>query len=204
QVLGCSERETKLIAKRMRLAGWQGPKPIRIMGTNGKSVVVSGYEREVGKVPTVVDESQPVRGDLPSKLEAVTRLALREVGKVLKAPFDASDGVLTRNKVTAAGIAINAQLKADEQRLRTKQTGDVFARLLKVVEQEKRLLAEQRASKTERRPADESGKHQEAEAFVIAEALPEPNHAATEDVELERSDAEATVMASGGEGSEKG
>jgi hypothetical protein len=140
QVLGCSERETKPLAKAMRAAGWQGPKPIRIMGTNGKSVVVSGYEREVGKVPTVVDQSQPVRGDLPSKLEAVTRLALREVGKVLKAPFDASDGVLTRNKVTAAGIAVNAQLRADEQQLRQKRSGDVMDRLLKIIEEEKKKL----------------------------------------------------------------
>ena len=142
QVLGCSERETKLIAKALRSAGWQGPKPIRIMGTNGKSVVVSGYEREVGKVPTVVDQSQPVRGDLPSKLEAVTRLALREVGKVLKAPFDASDGVLTRNKVTAAGIAVNAQLRADEARLKAKRKSDVFERLLKTIEEEKKKLEE--------------------------------------------------------------
>jgi hypothetical protein len=140
-VLGCSERETKLIAKRMRSSGWSGPKPIRIMGTNGKSVVVSGYEREVGKVPTVVDQSQPIRGDLPSKLETVTRLALREVGKVLKAPFDASDGVLTRNKVTAAGIAIHAQLKADQQRLQSQRTSDALERLLKIIAGEKKLLA---------------------------------------------------------------
>jgi hypothetical protein len=142
--------------------------------------------------------------ELPAALEQVTRQGLKKLSQILRVPLDPTDGNLVRSQVTAAGIAINSQLKADEQRLRTKQTGDVFARLLKVIEQEKRLLAEQPASKTEQRPADESGKHQEAEAFVIAEALPEPNHAATEDVELERSDAEATVMASGGEGSEKG
>jgi hypothetical protein len=140
QVLGCSERETKRIAEHMRSSGWSGPKPIRIMGTKGKSVVGSGYEREVGKVPTVVDQSQPVRGDLPSKLEAVTRLGLRELGKVLKAPFDASDGVLTRNKVTAAGIAIGSQLKADHQRLQAKQSTDVLSRLLKLIEEEKKKL----------------------------------------------------------------
>jgi hypothetical protein len=182
QVLGCSERETKPIAKAMRAAGWQGPKPIRIMGTNGKSVVVSGYEREVGKVPTVVDQSQPVRGDLPSKLEAVTRLALREVGKVLKAPFDASDGVLTRNKVTAAGIAINSQLRADEQQLRQKRSGDVMDRLLKIIEQEKKKLLPPNSS--------------------LKAPLTEGQH--TEHVELERSDVEASVMASGRDGSEEG
>jgi hypothetical protein len=172
QVLGCSERETKLIAKRMRSSGWSGPKPIRIMGTNGKSVVASGYERKLGKAPTVVDQSEPVRGDLPSKLEAVTRLALREVGKVLKAPFDASDGVLTRNKVTAALGAVNAQLKADQQQLRRKTQGDVLQRLLKIIEEERKALAA---------------------------PLQQVEH-----VELERSDAEASVMAPGVDGSEEG
>jgi hypothetical protein len=188
QVLGCSERETKPIAKAMRLAGWQGPKPIRIMGTNGKSVVVSGYEREVGKVPTVVDQSQSVRGDLPSKLEAVTRLALREVGKVLKAPFDASDGVLTRNKVTAARIAINSQLRADEQQLRRKRSGDVLERLLKIIEQEKKNIE-----------AAEKKKLSPSPSLEVPPAVQQ-----TEDVELERSDAEATLMASGEDGSEEG
>jgi hypothetical protein len=59
---------------------------------------------------------------------------------VLKAPFDASDGVLTRNKVTAAGIAVNAQLRADEQRLRAKVQGDVLERLLKAMAEEKKRL----------------------------------------------------------------
>ena len=67
-------------------------------------------------------------------------MALQQIGKVLKAPFDASDGVLTRNKVTAAGIAVNAQLRADEQQLRPKTTGDVFERLLKLMEEQKKLL----------------------------------------------------------------
>jgi hypothetical protein len=177
QVLGCSERETKLIAKRMRSSGWSGPKPIRIMGTNGKSIVASGYERELGKAPTVVDQSEPVRGDLPSKLEAVTRLALREVGKVLKAPFDASDGVLTRNKVTAALGAVNAQLKADQQQLRRKTQGDVLQRLLKIIEEEKKAHPER----------------------YLAAPLQQVEH-----VELERSDAEASVMAPGGDGFEEG
>jgi hypothetical protein len=188
QVLGCSERETKLIAKRMRSSGWSGPKPIRIMGTNGKSVVASGYERKLGKAPTVVGQSEPVRGDLPSKLEAVTRLALREVGKVLKAPFDASDGVLTRNKVTAAGIAVHAQLRADQQRLRTKQTGDVLARLSKIIEEEKKIIEEEK----EKLP----------KTSVAIPLTAEQQH--TEHAELERSDAEASMMASGGDGSEEG
>jgi hypothetical protein len=46
--------------------------------------------------------------------------------------------------VTAAIGAVNAQLRADEQRLRTKQTGDVFARLLKIIEEEKKIIEERK------------------------------------------------------------
>ena len=138
--LGLEQRETKRLAQAMRLHGWSGPKSMRFTDASGKSVVASGYERKPGQSVAVVAPVADVSGDLPSKLEAVTRLALREVGKVLKAPFDASDGVLTRNKVTAAGIAVNAQIRADEQQLRRKRTGDVFERLLKLIEEEKKNI----------------------------------------------------------------
>src|SRR5262245_60634409 len=99
---------------------------------------------------------------------------------LLEAVIDAPDGVLTRNKVTAAGIAINSQLRADEQQLRRKRSGDVMDRLLKIIEEEKKKLL----------PPNSSLKAPLAEGQQ------------PENVELERSDAEATVMASGGEGSE--
>jgi hypothetical protein len=43
--------------------------------------------------------------------------------------------------VTAAGIAVNAQLRADEQRLKAKVQGDVLERLLKVMAEERKKLA---------------------------------------------------------------
>src|SRR5262245_30971839 len=139
--LGLDQRETKRLAQAMRAQGWVGPKSMRFTDATGKSVVASGYERKPGQSVAVVAPVGDVSGDLPARLEAVTRLALREGGKVLKAPFDASDGVLTRNKVTAAGIAVSAQLKADEQQLRRKSSGDVLERLLKIIEEEKKKLA---------------------------------------------------------------
>src|SRR6516165_10497946 len=114
---------TKFGDRNQLLHFWSGPKSMRFTDATGKSVVASGYERKPGQSVAVVAPVADVSGDLPARLEAVTRLASREVGKVLKAPFDASNGVLTRNKVTADGIAVNAQLRADQQRLRTKQTG---------------------------------------------------------------------------------
>ena len=186
EFLGLEQRETKRVAQAMRLHGWSGPKSMRFTDATGKSVVASGYERKPGQSVAVVAPVGDVSGDLPSKLEAATRLALREVGKVLKAPFDASNGVLTRNKVTAAGIAVNAQLRADQQRLRTKQTGDVLARLLKIIEEEKKIIKEE--------------KKKLPKTSVAIPLASEQEH--TEHAELERSDAEAGVMASGGDGSE--
>jgi hypothetical protein len=53
---------------------------------------------------------------------------------------DVTDSNLTRSQVTAAGIAVNAQLRADEQRLKAKVQGDVLERLLKAMAEEKRRL----------------------------------------------------------------
>jgi len=88
-ILGLEQGETKRLALAMRAHGWSGPKSMRFTDATGKSVVASGYERKPGQSVAVVAPVGDVSGDLPSKLEAVTRLALREVGKVLKTPFDA-------------------------------------------------------------------------------------------------------------------
>jgi hypothetical protein len=119
--------------------------------------------------------------DLPAALEQVTRLGLKKLERVLRVPLDPTDGNLVRSQVTAAIGAINAQLRADEQRLKRKAQGDVFERLLKIIVKEKKWL-----SKT-------------PEAI-----LPAPEQQHTEHVDLERSDVEASVMTSGGDGSEEG
>jgi predicted lipid-binding transport protein (Tim44 family) len=99
------------------------------------------------------------------------------MAQVLRLPLDPTDGNLIRSQVTAAIGAVNAQLRADEQQLKRKRTGDVFERLLKIIEQEKKA-----------RP----------ECYL---AVPQQQ---IEQVELERSEAEASVTASGGDGSEEG
>ena len=55
-------------------------------------------------------------------------------------PVDVTDSNLTRSQVTAAGIAVNAQLRADEQRLKAKVQGDVLERLLRLMAEEKKRL----------------------------------------------------------------
>jgi hypothetical protein len=76
--------------------------------------------------------------DLPAALEQVTRLGLKKLERVLRVPLDPTDGNLVRSQVTAAIGAINAQLRADEQRLKAKASGDVLERLLKIIEEEKK------------------------------------------------------------------
>ena len=82
--------------------------------------------------------------------------------------------------MTAAIGAINAQLRADEHQLRRKTQGDTLQRLLKIIEREKKLLKTPEA------------------------ILPAPEQQHTEHVDLERSDAEVSVMASGRDGAEEG
>ena len=137
----------KRLVSHMRRLGWTGPRAMRIPGTTG---TVQGYWRHPGQLPRPHTAGMPVAGelcddvglsdDLPAALEQVTRLGLKKLEKILRAPLDITDGNLVRSQVTAAIGAINAQLRADEQRLRRKTQGDVFERLLKIIEEEKKRL----------------------------------------------------------------
>src|SRR5262249_8982767 len=137
------QRMAKRLPSRMRALGWHGPRALRISGPSP----VQGYWRVPyalparGAAPTdyVAGPVEVLSGDLPAELERVTRLGLGTIAKVLTAPFDRTDGNLTRSQVTAAGIAINAQLRADEQQLRRKTSGDALARLIKIIERQKKI-----------------------------------------------------------------
>jgi hypothetical protein len=178
----------KRLVSHMRRLGWAGPRAMRIPGTTG---TVQGYWRRPGQFPRPHIAGMPVAGelcddvglsdDLPAALEQVTRLGLKKLEKILRVPLEPTDGNLVRSQVTAAIGAINAQLRADEHQLRRKTQGDAFQRLLKIIEEEQKKLSKK------------------SEAILLA---PEQQH--TEHVELERSDAEASVMTSGGDGSEEG
>ena len=85
-----------------------------------------------------VDTSQS--DDLPRKLEEVTRLGLKTLARILRMPLDITDASLVRSQVTAAIGAVNAQLRADEQRLKAKVQGDVLERLLRLIAEEKKRL----------------------------------------------------------------
>jgi len=143
------QRMGKRLPAVMRRLGWTGPRAMRIPAENGHAAGASGYWRlpsrprqpavnVEGDVKGEVDTSPS--DDLPRKLEEVTRLGLKTLAQVLRAPLDVTDSNLTRSQVTAAGIAINAQLRADEQRLKAKVQGDVLERLLRVMAEERKKL----------------------------------------------------------------
>ena len=158
---------------------------MRIPAENLHAAGSSGYWRLPSRPPqpdvNVDSDVDGLTDDLPSALEQVTRLGLKKLERILRIPVDPTDGNLTRSQVTAAIGAVNAQLRADEQQLRRKTTGDVLQRLIKIIEEEKKKLPK---------------------TSVAIPLASEQEH--TEHAELERSDAEAGVMASGGDGSEEG
>jgi len=135
------QRIGKRLVVRMRRLGWTGPRAMRIPAENGHAAGSSGYWRLQSRPPRPAVNVEGLSDDLPRELEEVTRLGLRKLARVLRAPLDVTDSNLTRSQVTAAGIAVNAQLRADEARLKAKVKGDVLERLLKLIAEEKKKLA---------------------------------------------------------------
>jgi hypothetical protein len=142
------QQVAKRLVSPMRRLGWHGPRGMRIPGEAGHVAGCSGYWRSPSRsrqpaVP-VEGDVELLNDDLPTALEQVTRLGLKKLARVLRVPVDLTDGNLLRAQVTAAGVAINAQLRADEARLKAKASGDVLERLLAAIEKEKRRQAERK------------------------------------------------------------
>jgi hypothetical protein len=138
------QRVAKRLRAYMRRLGWTGPTAMRIPDENGHAAGSSGYWRLPSRPPqpdvNVDSDVDGLSDDLPAALEQVTRLGLKKLEKILQVPLDPTDGNQVRSQVTAAIGAINAQLRADEQRLRRKAQGDVLERLIKIIEEEKKKL----------------------------------------------------------------
>jgi hypothetical protein len=128
--------------------GWHGPKLMR-----WGEETTRGYWRHptvglpaipasagVQEEPIAEIEKPGEEGSLAPELERVTVLALQKLDQILRIPTDRGDGNLLRAQTAAAGIAVNAQLRADEQRLKAKVQGDVLERLLKAMAEEKKRL----------------------------------------------------------------
>ena len=73
----------------------------------------------------------------------MTRLALQKMTQILKIPTDRGDGNLLRAQTAAAGLAVNAQLRADEAKLKQAPRGDIMERIIAMLKEEKAKLAEE-------------------------------------------------------------
>src|SRR5215471_8290538 len=133
--------------------GWRGPRRTRW----GKRTT-NGYWRHPTAGPPVVVQEEPAmeasveNNALAVELEAVTRLGLQKLDHILRLPTDPANGNILRAQTTAAATAVNAQLRADETKMKQVQKGDVIARLLKIMEVERAKLIEMDRAKLEKAP----------------------------------------------------
>jgi hypothetical protein len=81
----------------------------------------------------VVD--QPATDNLADELALVAQLGLKNLRDILSTPAEYDDGPLLRAKNAAAQTALNAQLRADENRLQQPQN-DGLVRVLKLIAEE--------------------------------------------------------------------
>ena len=72
---------------------------------------------------------------MAEELALVAQLGLKNLRDILSAPAEYEDGSLLRAKNAAAQTALNAQLRADENRLQQRQD-DGLARVLKLIAEE--------------------------------------------------------------------
>ena len=95
-------------------------------------------------------EAPVEKGTLATELEAVTQLGLQKLDHILRLPTDPGNGNILRAQTTAAATAVNAQLRADETKMKQAQKGDVIARLLEIMEVEQAKLMEMDRAKLEK------------------------------------------------------
>jgi hypothetical protein len=123
--------------------GWRGPRRMRW----GKRTTNGYWRHPTAGLPAVVQE-EPVmeasaeKGTLAVELEAVTRLGLQKLDHILRLPTDPGNGNVLRAQTAAAATAVNAQLRADETKMKQVQKGDVMARLLEIMKIEEAKLME--------------------------------------------------------------
>jgi hypothetical protein len=146
-----TDQNSRRLRRVMRDLGWRGPRRMRW----GKRTT-NGYWRHPTVGPPAVVQEEPVveasveKNTLAIELEAVTRLGLQKLDHILRLPTDPGNGNILRAQTTAAATAVNAQLRADETKMKQVQKGDVIARLLKIMEIEQAKLMEMDRAKLEK------------------------------------------------------
>ena len=144
-----TDRACRRLRRVMRELGWTGPRLMRFGARTAK-----GYSRHptVG-LPAIVPE-EPVttmdRETLAPELERVTLLGLQKLEQILRIPTDCANGSLLRAQSAAAGLAVNAQLRADEAKLKQVRRTDIMERLIAMMKEEEAKMAEYERGETGR------------------------------------------------------
>jgi hypothetical protein len=146
-----TDQNGRRLRRVMHDLGWQGPRRMRW----GRRTT-NGYWRHLTAGPPAVVPEEPVTGasveknTLAVELEAVTHLGLQKLDHILRLPTDPGNGNILRAQTTAAATAVNAQLRADETKMKQVQKGDIIARLLEIMEIEGAKLKEMDRAKLEK------------------------------------------------------
>jgi hypothetical protein len=133
-----TDRACRRLRPVMHDLGWQGPRRMRW----GKHTTNGYWRHPTAGPPTVVREEPVLEASLAIELEAVTRLGLQKLDHILRLPTDPSNGNILRAQTTAAATAVNAQLRADETKMKQVQKGDMLAQLLEIMKVEEAKLRE--------------------------------------------------------------
>jgi hypothetical protein len=134
----------------MRGLGWHGPRLMRW----GRRTLKGYWRYPTVGLPAIAPEEPAVevasvdRETLAPELEAVTRLGLQKLEQILQMPTDRANGNLLRAQTAAAGLAVNAQLRADETRMRQVRRRDIMELI-------KARMAEAEAELAELRKGDD-------------------------------------------------
>jgi hypothetical protein len=141
-----TDRACRRLRRVMRELGWHGPRLMRF----GEKTLKGYWRHPTIGLPAIVKE-EPVaeaataeRETLAPELERVTLLGLQKIEQILRLPTDPGDGNLLRAQTAAAGLAVNAQLRADQARMKQVPRKDIMERLIAMMKEEEAKLAERR------------------------------------------------------------
>jgi hypothetical protein len=93
----------------------------------------------LGSAPAIRQEAiieRPATDNMADELALVAQLGLKNLRDILSAPAEYDDGPLLRAKNAAAQTVLNAQLRADENRLQQRSDEDMLARVIKLIAEE--------------------------------------------------------------------
>jgi hypothetical protein len=141
-----TDQACRRLRRVMRGLGWHGPRLMRW----GKKTLKGYWRHPTVGLPAVVREEPVVeaatveRETLAPELERVTWLGLQKLEQILRIPTDRGDGNLLRAQTAAVGIAVHAQLRADETRLKQVRRRDIMERIIEMMKEEEAKLAERR------------------------------------------------------------